>query len=106
MESIAREADQVPSTDRAPAQLTALEATQEQTDGLFGQLPCKCHLEELESVGYGLNICPNLDCRVVAKNLIMVSTCKEYSVGPPIQPICIRCWFRMTNTIQVCSEFH
>ena len=30
---------------------TALEATQGQMDGLFSQLPYKCHLEEVASVG-------------------------------------------------------
>ena len=31
--------------------LTALEATQGQMDGFFSQLPYKCHLEEVASVG-------------------------------------------------------
>ena len=30
---------------------TALKATQGQMDGFFGQLPFKCHLEEVASVG-------------------------------------------------------
>ena len=30
---------------------TALEATQGQMHGLFSQLPYKCHLEEMTSVG-------------------------------------------------------
>ena len=31
--------------------VAALEATQGQMDGLFSQLPYKCHLEEVASVG-------------------------------------------------------
>ena len=42
----------------------ALEATQGQMDGFFSQLPYKCHLEEVASVGDCLNICPQLDSRV------------------------------------------
>ena len=35
----------------AACSITALEATQGQMDGFFGQLPNKCHLEEVASVG-------------------------------------------------------
>jgi hypothetical protein len=36
---------------RAETRRTALEATQGHMDGFFGQLPYKCHLEEVVSVG-------------------------------------------------------
>ena len=42
----------------------ALEATQGQMDGIFSLLPCKCHLEEVASVGFCLKICPQLGSRV------------------------------------------
>ena len=42
----------------------ALEATQGQMDGSLSQLPYKCHLEEVASVGNWLKICPRLDSRV------------------------------------------
>ena len=45
-------------------QPAALEATQGQMDGFFSQLPYKCHLEEVASVGDWLKICPQLDSRV------------------------------------------
>ena len=35
----------------------ALEATHGQMDGVFSQLPHKCHLEEVASVGESLKIC-------------------------------------------------
>ena len=31
--------------------ISALEATQGQLDDFFSQIPCKCHLEEVASVG-------------------------------------------------------
>ena len=34
-----------------PTRPSALEATQGQMDGFFSQLPYKCHLEEVASVG-------------------------------------------------------
>jgi len=37
---------------------TTLEATQWQIDGFFSQLPYKCYLEEVASVGDCLKICP------------------------------------------------
>jgi len=39
------------SGNRLPAVQSALEATQGQIDGFFSQLPYKCHLEEVASVG-------------------------------------------------------
>ena len=45
--------------------VTRLEATQGQMDGLFSQLPYKCHLKEVASVGGWLEICPQLNSRVV-----------------------------------------
>ena len=44
--------------------VTALEATQGQMDGFVGQLPYKCHLEEVASVRDCLEICPQIDSRV------------------------------------------
>jgi len=41
----------------------ALEATQGQMDGFLSQLPYKCHLEEVASVGDYFKICPQLDSR-------------------------------------------
>ena len=38
-------------------------------DGFFSQLPCKCLLEEVASVGDCLNDCPQLDSRVGACKL-------------------------------------
>ena len=46
------------------ASVPALEATQGQMDGFFGQLLYKCHLDEAASVGDWLEICPQLDSRV------------------------------------------
>jgi len=43
---------------------TALEATQGQMDRFFGQLPHKCHFEDVASVGDWLQICPEIDSRV------------------------------------------
>ena len=43
---------------------TVLEATQGQMGGFFSQLPYKCHLEEVASVGDGLEICPWVTSRV------------------------------------------
>jgi len=40
------------------------------------------------------------------RNLIAVSICDRYSVGPSIRPMCTRYCFTMTNMIQVCSNFH
>ena len=40
---------------------SVLEATQGQIDGFFSQLPYKCHLFEVASVGYRLKICPQLN---------------------------------------------
>ena len=34
-------------------------------DGFFGQIPYKPHLEEVAFVGNCLNICPQLDFRMV-----------------------------------------
>ena len=42
----------------------ALEATQGQMNGVSSQLPYKCHLEEVASVGDCLQICPQIDYRV------------------------------------------
>ena len=39
-------------------------------------------------------------------DLIPVSICDTYSVSASIRPICTRCCFTMTDTIQVCSNFH
>jgi len=39
-------------------------------------------------------------------DLIAASVNENYQVGPSIRPICIRCYFTMTNTIQVCSNFY
>jgi hypothetical protein len=39
-------------------------------------------------------------------NLITASSYDKYSVGPSIRPICTRCCFKMTDMIQVCSDFH
>ena len=49
---------------RSTKWVPALEATQGQMDGFFSQLPYKCYLEEVASVGNGLKICPQLDSRV------------------------------------------
>jgi len=43
---------------------TALGAAQGQIDGFLSQLPNRCHLEEMASVGYWLMICPELDSKV------------------------------------------
>ena len=45
----------------------ALEATQGQMDGFISQIPYKCHLEEVASVGDCLKIRPQLDSRKGAK---------------------------------------
>ena len=41
----------VRAASNAENQVTRLEATQGQMDGFFSQLPYKCHLEEVASVG-------------------------------------------------------
>ena len=58
--------------NRQPPNCTqaALEATQGQIDGIFSQLPYKCHLEEVASVGDWLKMCPGLDSRVVHQGAI------------------------------------
>ena len=33
----------------------------------FSQLPYKCHLEKLASLGHCLQICPQFDCRVAGR---------------------------------------
>ena len=38
--------------------------------------------------------------------LIAASIYDKHSVGPSIRLICTRCCFRMTNVIQMCSNFH
>ena len=43
---------------------TAPEATQGQMDSFFSQLPYKCYLEEVASVGDGLKVFSQLDFRV------------------------------------------
>ena len=43
---------------------SALEATQGQIDGFFGQLPYKYHQNRVASVGECVKICPRLICRV------------------------------------------
>ena len=40
------------------------------------------------------------------RDLIAVSFCDEYSIGPSTRRICTRCGFTMTNMIQVCSSLH
>ena len=50
-----------------PEVLTALEATQGRMDGFFRQLPYKCYLEDVASVGDRLEFCPELDSRVDPK---------------------------------------
>ena len=52
------------AAEQVPLLETTLEATQGQIDGSFSQLPYKCHLEEVASVGDGLEICPQFDSRV------------------------------------------
>ena len=44
-----------------------LETTHGQNDSFFGQLPYKCYLEKVASVGCWLKICPKLDSRVVTR---------------------------------------
>ena len=44
---------------------TTLETTQGQIDGFFSQLPSKCDLQEVASVGDGVKICPWVASRVV-----------------------------------------
>ena len=43
---------------RAHASESTLETTKGQTDGFSSQLPFKCYLPEVTSVGDGLKICP------------------------------------------------
>ena len=43
---------------------TALEARQGGNDGSLSQLPCKCYLEEVASLGDRLKICPWVTSRV------------------------------------------
>jgi len=47
--------------------MPALEATQGHMDGFFSQLPYKCHLKEVASVGDRLKICPWVTSRVVTQ---------------------------------------
>ena len=41
----------------------------------------------------------------ISNNLTAANICDEHSVGPSIRPLCTKCCFTMTNTIQVCSNF-
>jgi len=47
--------------------IATLETTQGQIDGFFSQLPFKCYLPEVASVGDWLEICPKVASRVVAE---------------------------------------
>ena len=51
-------------SSRQSKHIPPLEATQGQIDGFLSQFPCKCHLEEVASVGYWIKICSQLDSRV------------------------------------------
>ena len=43
---------------------------------------------------------------IAPEDLIAAIIHDQYSVGPSIRPICTRSCFKMTNMIQVCSNFH
>ena len=45
---------------------STLKKTQGQIDGFFSQLPFKCYLPEVASVGDRLKICPRVASRVVS----------------------------------------
>ena len=51
-------APRAPTSSRAFSQHPTLETIQGQIDGLFSQLPYKCYLEDVASVGDKLKICP------------------------------------------------
>ena len=44
---------------------SALEATQGQMNGFLSQIPYKCRLEEVASMGDYLKICPQLDFKAI-----------------------------------------
>ena len=52
---------------RAPPRPTTLETTQGRIDGFFSQLPFKCYLPEVASVGYCFKICPWVASRVAQR---------------------------------------
>ena len=45
-----------------------------------------------------------MDC--FTHDLIAASIYDEHSVGPSFRPMCTRCCFTVTRTIQVCSKFY
>jgi len=59
-----RVTSRVGALTRPPAAVPTLETTQGQTDGFFSQVPCKCYLPEIASVGGLLKICPWVASRV------------------------------------------